>query len=303
LNGFLRQREFLTLEGAASTAFDQYHYAGVGATRAFGTAWASLFVSNSHARPWAAGDVYERNRYAMQLLAPVWDTQSVRLSAVTRFVATDSALANDDFGPLSRERLRKVEAGFSMVGKSENAAPARLAATVIRGVSAFGASAVSYDDIPPPNPVFTKILLQAENGLALPRDLELTGRFTGEYAFSAVPSSEQFTFGGTRFGRGLEAADLTGEHGMALSLDLQRPGPHGGTWMGSTTIYSGIDYGYAWTTNAGAVRDHAASTNLGFTIERSGFISAFELAYPLHRPHFTETQPKLAAFLELEWTL
>lgn len=303
LNGFLRQREFLTLEGAASTAFDQYHYAGVGATRGFGTAWASLFLSNSHARPWAASDVYERNRYALQLFAPVRDTQSVRLSAVTRFVATDSALTNDDFGPLTRERLRKVEAGLSMVGKSENAAPARLTATVIRGVSAFGASAVSYDDVPPPNPVFTKLLVQGERGLALPRDLELTGRFTGEYAFSAVPSSEQFIFGGTRFGTGLEAADLDGEHGVALSLDLERPGPRGAAWMGSTTIYSGIDYGYAWTTNAGAVRDHAASTSLGFTLERSGFSSAFEVAYPLHRPRFTETQSNVAVFLELEWAM
>jgi hemolysin activation/secretion protein len=303
LNGFLRQREFLTLEGAASTAFDQYHYAGVGATRGFGTAWASLFVSNSHARPWAASDVYERNRYAIQLLAPIQDAQSVRLSAVTRFVATDSALKNDEFGPLSRERLRKIEAGLSMIRKSADAAPARLAATVVRGVCAFGASAVSYDDVPAPNPVFTKLLLQGERGYALPRDFELAGRFTGEYAFSAIPSSEQFVFGGARFGRGLEAADLAGEHGVALSLDLERPGPRGVGWLGSTTIYSSVDYGYAWTTNAGAVRDHAASTSVGFTVERSGFNSAFELAYPLHRPRFTETQPTLAAFLEFEWTL
>ena len=162
---------------------------------------------------------------------------------------------------------------------------------------------MSYDDVPPPSPQFTKLLVQGERGLALARDLQLTGRFTGEYAFNAVPSSEQFIFGGTRFGTGLEAADLAGEHGVALSLDLERPGPRPMAWMGSTTIYSGIDYGYAWTTNAGAVRDHAASTNLGFTVEHSGFSSAFEVAYPLHRPQFSETQSKVAVFLELEWAL
>jgi hemolysin activation/secretion protein len=88
-----------------------------------------------------------------------------------------------------------------------------------------------------------------------------------------------------------------------LALDLERPGPERMAWVGSTTIYSGIDYGFAWTTNAGAVRDHAASTNLGFTIERSGLTGAFELAYPLHRPRFTDTQQKAAVFLELEWAL
>ena len=81
MNGFLRQHEFLTLEGAASTAFDQYHYAGVGATRGFGTAWASLFLSNSHARPWAASDVYERDRYALQLFAPVRNTRRAPLGS------------------------------------------------------------------------------------------------------------------------------------------------------------------------------------------------------------------------------
>jgi hemolysin activation/secretion protein len=303
LNGLLGRREFLTVEGAASTAFDQYHYAGFGATRAFGSTWASVSISNAHARPWAASDIYERDRYALQVFTPAWESETLRLSSVVRLVAVDSSLKNDEFGPLSREHLRKIEIGGDLSDRSSSASRSRVAATLIRGVAGLGASASSYDDVPPSDPVFTKLILNGEHALTLPHDIQLTGRFVGEYGFDAVPNSEQFTFGGTRFGRGLEAADLAGQHGAAVSLDVEHPSPWRTLWMDSTTLYTGIDYGYAWTTNAGVVRDHAASTSVGLTVERAAFNSSFELAYPLHRPHFAETDDGIAAFIELEWRL
>jgi hemolysin activation/secretion protein len=147
------------------------------------------------------------------------------------------------------------------------------------------------------------VVLTGDREVTLPHDIQLTGRFVGEYGFDTVPSSEQFTFGGTRFGRGLEAADLAGLHGAAVSVDLEHPSPWRALWMNSASFYTGIDYGYAWSTNAGFVRDHAASTRVGLTVERGGLNSSFEVAYPLHRPHFAETDDGIAAFIELEWEL
>jgi hemolysin activation/secretion protein len=302
LNGLLGQREFLTVDGAASSAFDQYHYFGLGITRAFGSSWASLSVSNAHARPWAAEDQYDRKRYALQLVSPTWERGGARLTSLLRLVASDATLQNDEFGPLSREHLRKVEAGFSLFAGSV-AAPSRISATFVQGISGLGARSVSYDDVAPADPVFAKVIVNGVRAVTLAHETRLIGRFVGEYAFDPLPTSEQFTFGGTRFGRGLEAADLAGEHGAAVSLDLEHPSPWRMLWMDSATLYTGIDYGHVWSTNAGYVRDHAASTNIGFVLEHAGFSSSFELAYSLHRPHFSETDAGVAALVELEWVL
>ena len=303
LNGLLGQREFITLDGATSSAFDQYHDAGLGLTRAFGRNWVSLSVSNAHARPWAAGDLYDRDRYSVQLLRPAWESESARLTSTLRFVATDATLQNDDFGPLSRERLRKIEAGLALTAGADAEASARLSLTLVQGISGWGARAVSYDDVAPANPVFTKLMVSGARGLALAHGMRLTGRFVGEYAFDALPGSEQFTYGGARFGRGLEAADLAGRSGAAVSVDLEHPSPWRTLGLNSATLYTGIDYGYAWSTNAGYARDHAASSSVGMLLEHAGFNSSVELAYPLHRPHFSETNEGAALFLEFEWML
>jgi hemolysin activation/secretion protein len=303
LNGMLRQREFLTLEGATSSAFDQFHYGGIDLTRAFGSTWASINVSNAHARPWAAEDVYERNRYALQLLIPSWEGKSLALASVLRFVAWDAALKNDEFGPLSREHIRKIEAGVQLATRGEAGAVSRLSATFVQGLAGFGADSRSYDDVPAADPVFTKFIFNGEHEIALTSQTRLTGRFNGEYAIDAVPNAEQFVFGGSRYGRGLEAADLAGESGATVSVDLEHPSPWRSQWIDAATLYTGVDYAYAWNTNAGFARDHAASTSIGLVLERAGFNSSLELAYPLHRPHFTETDDGLAAFVELRWAL
>jgi hemolysin activation/secretion protein len=301
LNGLLGQQEFLTLEGATSTSFDQYHYSGLSLARAFSSTWLSLSVSNAHARPWAASDRYDRNRYALQVLTPGWVGERSRINVLTRFIAIDSALSNDDYGPLSREQLRKVEAGLSW-GSNANAASS-LSGLIIHGVNAFGAGTRSYDDWSPADPVFTKLVLNGERAVSLGDRLRLTGEFAGELAFDTLPAAESFIFGGSRFGRGLEAADLVGQSGVALSLDIERASSWKSIWMDSATMYAGLDYGYAWSTNTGVRRDHAASTRAGMTLDWGRFTSSFELSYPLHRPHYTETANGVAAFLELQWSL
>ena len=153
------------------------------------------------------------------------------------------------------------------------------------------------------DPVFTKLIVNGEHAVSLGDRLRLTGEFVGEYAVDAIPASEQFVFGGSRFGRGLEAADLVGQSGVAVSLDLEHPSPWKSIWMDSATIYTGLDYGYAWSTNAGFRRDHAASTRAGLAFDWGKVSNSFELAYPLHRPHYSETDNGLAAFLSLEWAL
>ena len=43
----------------------------------------------------------------------------------------------------------------------------------------------------------------------------------GQFAFSQLLASEEFTFGGTRFGRAYDPSEITGDHGLAAKIELQ----------------------------------------------------------------------------------
>ncbi|NLI80260.1 MAG: ShlB/FhaC/HecB family hemolysin secretion/activation protein [Deltaproteobacteria bacterium] len=49
----------------------------------------------------------------------------------------------------------------------------------------------------------------------------LFGRFAGQYAFDDLLSDEEFDVGGTRFGRGYDPKELSGDHGVGFTAELQ----------------------------------------------------------------------------------
>ncbi len=300
-NGLLRQEEFLSLEGAASTAFDQYHYFGAALTRAAAGGWASVNYSTAKAQPWAASDFFDRDRYALQFLR-LFQGRHLVATATARLVATDSLLRNEDFGPLSRENLRKIEAGFGLASSASDSHRSRISATLVRGIGGLGARSVSYDGLAAPDVRFTRALVSSEQSFTLSHQTVLTGRLEGAYSFDGVPGSEQFTFGGSRFGAGLEPADLAGESGAALALNVSRTLKVGSAWLDSWTLYSGVDYGRAWKTNTGYARDDAGSSSVGIELENARFTTSLELAYPWLRPEFTETREAVRAFIDFSWS-
>ena len=70
----------------------------------------------------------------------------------------------------------------------------------------------------------------------------------------------------------------------------------------TSRFYTGLDYGYAWSTNAGLRRDHAASTRAGVSFDGASFSNSLELAYPLDRPHYSETETGVAVFFDVAWS-
>jgi hemolysin activation/secretion protein len=68
---------------------------------------------------------------------------------------------------------------------------------------------------------FTRIELSASRAQALTGEIELYAAAMGQYAGSALLSSEQCGYGGARYGRGLDGFEIAGDHCAMAQIELR----------------------------------------------------------------------------------
>ena len=72
----------------------------------------------------------------------------------------------------------------------------------------------------------------------------------GQYAFDPVLADEEFQLGGLPRGRGYEPAEITGDHGIAGTIELQVRPEFGRDWVDSYQLYAFYDIGAVWQIDA-----------------------------------------------------
>jgi hemolysin activation/secretion protein len=112
----------------------------------------------------------------------------------------------------------------------------------------------------------------------------LAGR--AQRATDALVSSEEFSLGGARFGRGFEYGELTGDDGIAGSVEFTIAPDIELAWVSSPQIYAFYDTGAVWNRNVvfGDARQSLSSAGAGIRLTfADDFNAGFELAKPLDR--------------------
>lgn len=112
----------------------------------------------------------------------------------------------------------------------------------------------------------------------------LAGR--AQRATDALASSEEFSLGGARFGRGFEYGELTGDDGLAGSVELTLAPDIELVGISSPQIYAFYDAGTVWNRNVvfGDARQSLSSAGAGIRLTiADDFNAGFELAKPLDR--------------------
>ncbi len=112
----------------------------------------------------------------------------------------------------------------------------------------------------------------------------LAGR--AQRATDALVSSEEFSLGGARFGRGFEYGELTGDDGIAGSIEITIAPDIELAWVSSPQIYAFYDTGAVWNRNVvfGDARQSLSSAGAGIRLTfADDFNAGFELAKPLDR--------------------
>ncbi len=98
----------------------------------------------------------------------------------------------------------------------------------------------------------------------------------GQYAFSALLASQQFTYGGSQIGRGYDVAEIIGDNGAAGSLELRYDLGVNKWPLQSMELYGFYDAGIIWNyLFIGGVprKQSATSAGLGFRFYGSKYIS------------------------------
>lgn len=136
---------------------------------------------------------------------------------------------------------------------------------------------------------FTKITFNASRLQGITGDFSVLVAATGQKASAALLSSEQFGFGGTVFGRGYDASEISGDEGIAGSAELR--------WQAISGLYSlqpfaFYDIGKVKDKEAGAESVSAASAGLGARMQWDFMHVDTNIAWPLT---YVPATPKLGA--------
>ncbi|HYD99897.1 MAG TPA: ShlB/FhaC/HecB family hemolysin secretion/activation protein [Alphaproteobacteria bacterium] len=172
-----------------------------------------------------------------------------------------------------------------------------------RGLDVLGASP---DDSPLHSRIdarssFNKLSGQITRIQGLPGDLTLFATAAWQLANRPLLASEEIGIGGTNFGRGYDNSEISGDRGIASSIELRYAPDLGLGETARVQFYGFYDIGKVWNLDPGAdPRDSLASAGLGIRAELWDNISLFvEAAKPLTRPVETRKNDEVRAFFGL----
>lgn len=93
---------------------------------------------------------------------------------------------------------------------------------------------------------FTKLNFEAQRLQTLGGGFNLLLAAIGQYSFSGLLASEEFTFGGAQYGRGFDPAELTGDQGVAAKVEMQWGQSLSQSILRSYQLYAFFDGGAVW---------------------------------------------------------
>lgn len=133
-------------------------------------------------------------------------------------------------------------------------------------------------------PNFTKFEFNATHFQPLPYAFILVGATSGQLASGPLYSSEEFGYGGPNFGRAYDNSEITGDHGLAASLELRYTGIPS-YFDAQVTPYSYYDIGKVWNEDTGQSKPlSASSAGFGLRLAHDSGVNAnFGAAFPLTR--------------------
>lgn len=188
--------------------------------------------------------------------------ETLMLSAGMRAKSTDTDIADL---PLTRDRIRAVWLGADYNTFDASHAYHYGNAKLTQGISALGASDEGSATLSraEADPDFTKAEIYYQYQRQLGTSFTAIGQASGQYASGPLFSSEEFGYGGQRFGRGFDPSEITGDHGMAVAVELRYTDlPE---WREvKLSPFAFYDFGAVWNEDSGqGGRVSASSAGLG----------------------------------------
>ena len=152
-----------------------------------------------------------------------------------------------------------------------------------KGMDAFGSRVVDFEAAPDDSIAqtdFMTIQLQVRHWHNFGRAWQLRTDVWLQSSRDKLPSFERFYYGGSRFGRGFEFAELSGDKGVGGTVEFGRRITFPSVTQWSNRAYVFYDTAAAWLDGTG--RDSAGSAGFGFEFLGQSLGGFVEFGEPLH---------------------
>lgn len=245
-------------------------------------------TSYSRARPGeflSALEVESRSLYADTILTyQVIRQRDKNLSVDAGFKVRNSETEILDVS-INRDRIRAFSANiyydFTDTWNGLNF----LNVGLTKGIDIFGSNRKNDPDATRAQaaPDFTKTNLSAVRVQGITDDINMVASVAGQAASRPLYSSEEFGYGGQRFGRAYDSSELTGDHGVEASLELRYQGLDTGDKI-KFVPYAFYDIGKIWNEDRDEKPKSGSSAGFGMHIDTDlGFSGNIGIAFPLTR--------------------
>lgn len=158
---------------------------------------------------------------------------------------------------------------------------------VSQGLDVLGASSAGSPELSRPDGKsrFTKVNVTLTRHQAIGESFGLQVSGTGQWSSDPLLSSEEFALGGSQFGRAFDFAELTGEHGVAGSVELIYGHTFDGSWVPGFQLYGFYDGGAVWNDVSGDVEGETLSSlGGGLRLQLGAWgLASLEVAKPINR--------------------
>lgn len=146
--------------------------------------------------------------------------------------------------------IRVLHAGLDYTNKTERQSR-EIKVSIHRGLDAMGASQkitsnYGVSGSPGFDLDFTRYNANVVQAFSLPWKLGVKFSADGQYSKDIVPTPEQVSYGGWRYGLGYPQGELGGDKGFGLSMELNRSIPTGWKYVSTLQPYVSADYARTW---------------------------------------------------------
>ncbi len=247
----------------------------------------------------------ESARYALRLDHPLLLSRSSSLSLYGSFDYLD--VGEDRLGVTNfQDHLRVVRVGLDYTREDSWKGATSLAVEISQGLDIFGASNSGDTELSRTDGdgAFTKATAQLTRVQGIGEDFAVWTAIKGQVSADPLLSAEEFDVGGSEFGRAYDFSELTGEDGLAASVELRYGQTLNAELLTAFQLYGFYDFGAVWNDDApGNGRATLASVGGGvrLTLPRSIFANV-EIAKPLTRAVSTTGDQEVRVFFSLSAT-
>lgn len=264
--------------------------------------------SSSKSQPGADLEIFDvkgdSTSFTFRATHPFIRSRSENLNAIfgfTRRNSTTKFLGDTD----SEDKLRIANLGLSYDFVDSYRGVNLVSINWSQGLDLLGASESGASKLSRPEgrSAFTKFSGEALRLQQLAPSWMLLGAMSWQYSLEKLLASEEFGVGGSQFGRAFDSSEITGDHGIAFKLELQKAFQINKAYIKDIQAYTFFDYGTVWNrleTTTGSTKQDLSSIGLGFRFNVTDHLSGYlEWDKPLNKDVSAEGNKDSRLFFSL----